>query len=529
MKFRNLVIPIFILIGFIAINSSAIAQSLSNRENLEKVPDNRLLQRLHLSNDSFIRFHKPHNNNTVTSQKGDVINSRLYAVSYSSNEEGITIPLDSIRLFWNGDNDDPYLPIQFVDDFLYYPDNSPYIPTAEIAYIVKTDSLKYYSWDSDSDLFEMDMKTIMSFDNQGNVITETELFTMDGVNYDNYWRTLFTYSGDENPASETEQEWTGTTWQNFEKRENTYDSQNNIVEFIRSDWENSTSDWNLSYKFIFSYTDVNKIDSYIILNRNNTDNSWQNNTRFSIVYDGNNLTQVLHEGWNDIDSEWEALEKTERTFNANNQLTNSKDIYWNEGNQVWINNSHYLFAYDDDGNNISRIEQEWQSGSWENSFKEEYFYSSLNLVEVIGYEWSGSEFAEVARILYTYNDYEQCTEAILEFWDGSDWASDLNSVQIRLYYEEFEDNTTGIEKIIDRNEFEIYPNPTSDVLKLKLNNQEIQEIKIIDITGKTVFESSTGFYASEANIPVNHLQNGVYIIRVTSGNQIGTKSFVVKH
>ncbi len=528
MKFRNLIIPIFILIGFTGSNSSALAQNISTEENLEKVPENRLLPRCQLRNDSFISFHKPQNNYTVTSQRGGDINSRLYAVSYSTDEEGITIPVDSLRLFWNGDNYDPSLPIQFVNDFLYYPDNSTNLPTAENAYIIKTDSMKYYSWESGSELFQSDSKVLMSFDDLGNVITETELFTMDGINYENYLRTLFTYSGDEYPASETQQQWTGTTWENYIKRENTYDSQNNLLEVIRSDWENSTTEWILSYKFIFSYNDVNKLDSYIILNRNTTNNSWQNNSRFSILYEGDNLTQVLHEAWNGIDSEWEALEKTERTFNTDNQLTNSKITYWNIENQMWINNSQYILAYDDNGNNISRIEQEWESGSWENSFKIEYFYSPLNLVEVIGYEWSGSEFAEDARILYIYNDYEQCTEAALEFWDGSDWSSD-NTLQIKLYYEEFEDNTTGSEKIIDRNAFEIYPNPTSDVLRLKLNNRELQEIKIIDITGTAVFESSTGSYASEANIPVNHLRNGVYIIRVKSGNQIGTKSFVVKH
>src|SRR5690606_3016597 len=133
------------------------------KENIEKVPDSRVLQRLQFKYDAFKRFHKPYNNVPLTLQKVDDLNSRLYAVSYSVVEEGIYIPNDSLRLFWNQDNYDPSLPIQFVNEFLYYPDHSPNVPSAENAYIIKTDSLKFYSWESGSDIFQTDSKRIMSF------------------------------------------------------------------------------------------------------------------------------------------------------------------------------------------------------------------------------------------------------------------------------------------------------------------------------------------------------------------------------
>ena len=528
MKCKNLLISIFILIGIIWINPSAIAQSRSKGDPFAKQLDNRLIKVLPSNASSSIRFHKPQKN-TVTSQKTTLINSRLYAFSAYEHDGEMFIPVDSIRLFWGADSHDPKLPVLVLDDFLYYPDNSPYIPAPEQPYILKTDSLRYYEQDSGSDLFQLYAKTTASFDDQGYAITLTEMYTMDGINWENDWRTLYTYDSEGNTSSEIEQEWNGAVWTNDQKQTYAHDSQNNMTEFIIYDWEFITSSWDESVKLIIDYTDLNKIDNVIIQFWDNTENSWYNLSRNAMLYTGNNLSQVAYDYWDGSESQWKTTWKTEYTFNANNQWTTSQDLIWDDVNQEWDNDEKQLLAYDDLGNNISIIEQLWESGSWNDNYKEEYTYSSLNLTRVTAFEWNGTELTENARILYSYNDYQQCTEAAVEYWNGGDWTADLYSPQIRLYYEEFEDNTTSIATIIERNEFEIYPNPAADILKVKLNGKEIQQIRIIDITGKTVFESRTGFQASEAKIPVNQLQNGVYILQVTSGNQTGTKSFVVSH
>ena len=528
MKFKNLLLSTFILIGFISINSLAIGQSLTKEKPIVKHQDHQLINKLKSNANPSALFHQPQKN-PVSLQKSDATNSRLNGISIYQHDGVMNNPGDSLRLYWGGDNHDPDLAAYLLRNFMYYPSNTPYIPSAETPLIIKTDSLRNYSWDSGPGVFDLKSKTVMAFDYQGNMTSEISMTTTNGIDWANSWRTLYTYDNQGNILSISEQDWTGTVWENDDKQEYTYDSQKNITEIIWYDWENGTSSWDKSYRSIINYESSNKITNLIEQIWNSTENSWNNDERYSMLYTGSNVTEVVYDRWSDGASEWKPNSKTAHTYNANNQLTITQDSGWDDVNDEWYNAEKQLFMYDDLGNNTSMIEQDWDSGSWNYQFKFEYTYSYLNISTVTLSEWDNTQFEANGRILFSYNDYDQCTKASIESWDGSDWTIEANSLELRFYYEEFEDNTTGIERIIDRNEFEIYPNPASDNLKVKLNGKEIQQIRIFDVTGKTVFESRLGTYASEANIPVSQLHNGVYILQVTSGNQSGTKPFVVSH
>ncbi|MFD1063174.1 T9SS type A sorting domain-containing protein [Winogradskyella litorisediminis] len=53
----------------------------------------------------------------------------------------------------------------------------------------------------------------------------------------------------------------------------------------------------------------------------------------------------------------------------------------------------------------------------------------------------------------------------------------------------------------------LYPNPTSNILNIKTNNQQIKQIAIYDILGKQVLR------ANNSNINVSHLKSGIYILK----------------
>jgi len=78
----------------------------------------------------------------------------------------------------------------------------------------------------------------------------------------------------------------------------------------------------------------------------------------------------------------------------------------------------------------------------------------------------------------------------------------------------FEDNTV------------IYPNPASDYVKLKFDNQDVYEaqVQMLDITGKEVFFSTN--YQSDELISIAHLQKGIYILKIKTQNQTITKKII---
>lgn len=69
----------------------------------------------------------------------------------------------------------------------------------------------------------------------------------------------------------------------------------------------------------------------------------------------------------------------------------------------------------------------------------------------------------------------------------------------------------------------MYPNPTSSILNLNFSNEvSINNIKVIDVTGKTVLQQNQNF----SQINVEKLTNGLYTIEVYSENEKFTSKFI---
>jgi len=72
----------------------------------------------------------------------------------------------------------------------------------------------------------------------------------------------------------------------------------------------------------------------------------------------------------------------------------------------------------------------------------------------------------------------------------------------------------------------VYPNPTSDLLNLKISGSEtISAIQIVDLNGRQII-SRTFNNVSDAQINVNDLSAGMYLINITAGEQTVTKKFL---
>lgn len=72
-----------------------------------------------------------------------------------------------------------------------------------------------------------------------------------------------------------------------------------------------------------------------------------------------------------------------------------------------------------------------------------------------------------------------------------------------------------------KSKVEIYPNPTSDFIKIK-NAGKIDFVRIFDLSGKMVKETKA------SDIDVRSLSAGQYILNIHSGNEINSQKFIKK-
>jgi OmpA-OmpF porin, OOP family len=85
--------------------------------------------------------------------------------------------------------------------------------------------------------------------------------------------------------------------------------------------------------------------------------------------------------------------------------------------------------------------------------------------------------------------------------------------------------TTGINQIED-SFFKVSPNPFTDKLNLEINNNDVSEICLIDITCRKIFEKKFMNYIS---VDTEQLPKGIYIYEVYNINRIIKRGKIVKY
>jgi len=71
----------------------------------------------------------------------------------------------------------------------------------------------------------------------------------------------------------------------------------------------------------------------------------------------------------------------------------------------------------------------------------------------------------------------------------------------------------------------VYPNPAKDILHIKVENEIIESVSILDMNGRSLMNES-GNLSSEINLKIN-LSNGVYIIHIQTGHGLVRQKLLI--
>lgn len=73
----------------------------------------------------------------------------------------------------------------------------------------------------------------------------------------------------------------------------------------------------------------------------------------------------------------------------------------------------------------------------------------------------------------------------------------------------------------------LYPNPASDNLIMTSKKNELNKYEIISMDGRTIFSENLYGKVTSVHINLNHLHNGMYILRAASNNDFSFLTFVI--
>jgi hypothetical protein len=79
--------------------------------------------------------------------------------------------------------------------------------------------------------------------------------------------------------------------------------------------------------------------------------------------------------------------------------------------------------------------------------------------------------------------------------------------------------------VVKNDDFRIYPNPVKDKLTINNGQLTIQKVKIVDVSGVTVYHST---FLVDNSIDVSSLPSGIYLINIQTDNAVATQRFIKK-
>lgn len=84
---------------------------------------------------------------------------------------------------------------------------------------------------------------------------------------------------------------------------------------------------------------------------------------------------------------------------------------------------------------------------------------------------------------------------------------------------------------VDENELptaSIFPNPANDVLTIQLEDEQDVSVKIVDLSGKTVFAKDFGLTSTE-KVATSNFAPGVYMVQVIADGHMSSERVVISH
>ncbi len=294
-----------------------------------------------------------------------------------------------------------------------------------------------------------------------------------------------------NQLSETiryDWEFASSSWINSYRETYIHDTDGKLLELVAQLWDNDQDEWISNYRETFNYQN----DLLISKIEHSNDNGWVYERRINYDYEGNLLKNLTEERWDAVLFEWKDYSREAYTYSPGGNLIYVLRESWVPTNGIWINDNEENYNYNINNEITYHLGKEWDTdvNDWVNVKEETFSYNSIG------------ELGEYERIVWDT--------------DTDAWDNDLKEV---YFWNQLTVSTEDLEKEI----FSVSPNPASNFIRIQGEQNNIQKIQCLNLSGQIINE----WESTQTEITLN-LNSGIYFIRILgSDNKIYTKKLIV--
>jgi hypothetical protein len=226
--------------------------------------------------------------------------------------------------------------------------------------------------------------------------------------------------------------------------------------------------------------------------------------------------------WNSETQNWEAYSRTITTFSNglvsserveifqgnkwvnysfkgyyynNGNVIEKSEQYWNDSKLKWVDNFRMLYSYDENGNLIKLLHQNYYDGKFVSTRKEKMdYYPNGELKEKIIQKINEDQaWSNFLRYQYYYNANDLLIEENLTYWENNDW--DENSYATNYSYDNSGNLTSKTKVYCNKNKKE---NSTKEEF-IYGDDNELQEYAIYNWTKKHWTKRNRVVYSNNDN------------------------------
>lgn len=383
-------------------------------------------------------------------------------------------------------------------------------------------TLTVKTWDTLALNWKNVSKATYTYDSQGNTLSLISQFADSSGVLINAHQLLYTYDAQGNMLSYEEYNWQAGAWKPWEREVYTYSATNKQTSKVI---QRHNTTWYSRFKYVTEYTANDDIDTVTYSVTNPNTGIWGVNERTFYTYDANfNVTvktdQFYYQGWNN-----ERIETN--TYNGAGKLIH-KLIVQGLGGHPIENLEQHSYTYDAAGLLAEHIHQKWQQAAWSNWRKYNYEYDAQGneLVYYMHTHYNGL-WEERNKFTTTYNSYNQPLTTVRQY-------SGTDLYYLRYYYEEYDDEATGIASV-QHVPSSTYPNPfdTNVAINFATSESGTYTFEVFNLNGQRIY-TQTDYRPAGAHSLVwegiqdngNAISSGIYFYRIGNGSYATTGKLV---
>ncbi|NNL80899.1 MAG: T9SS type A sorting domain-containing protein [Flavobacteriaceae bacterium] len=396
--------------------------------------------------------------------------------------------------------------------------------------VFKLDSIHQYSWDDGMMDWRFDTRDLYTYDNGGDKETNLLRLNLNGVDWVNFYQFNKDYNGNNDLTQNIQQNWNAglMDWQDSSRESYTYNGSNLLSVYEYAIWNGAN--WMIFADDQYAYDGLGNQIEDVRRDLDFTFMTLVNTYRSTNNYSGGLQQYNIYEEWRDFLNDWENVEKTDFSYDGNNNMILSEVRAWQTMSMDWSDPyKRSQLSYNLSNQVTESIEQTFGSGMWNNTTRALFSYTDGNLTELLAQEWNSglTAWENGTRQLRTFDTDDNEIELIYESWDdiGSVWEGFLRLVK---YWSPVE--TLGVSIEDSWASTKAYPNPVSSVLTISFNEplEESTEVEIYSINGALISRILLNAGVNEQSVQMSYLNSGTYLLKLTSSKRNGILKVVKK-